>query len=275
MRIVRGSDSDSAYWTDATDSFRRDDGPRTWRRYCDSLNRQLVEEWTGTSPPRSVLKTDLFDEAVGAGLLPGMRGGRAELHGIDVSPGVARAVAREQPGIRATCADVRHLPLRDCSFDLIVSNSTLDHFGERSDIRTALDELHRVGSVGGLLVITMDNLDNPVIRLRSRLPFALLRRLGIVPYFVGVTLTGHELEAELEQAGFRVERTATMMHAPRIVFLWACRLADRFGTERVRSFVLGILTALERLGRVRTRRRTAYYTAALARRSARSRSVGS
>ena len=60
------------------------------------------------------------------------------------------------------------------SFDLVVSTSTLDHFGHASDIGDALAELNRVLRKGGELVITMDNTGNPVIALRRIIQAPLL-----------------------------------------------------------------------------------------------------
>src|SRR5204863_6785753 len=54
-------------------------------------------------------------------------------------------------------------------------------------VRTGLAELRRVLSPHGRLVVTLDNGLNPVVALRNRLPLGILRRVGAVPYFVGVT----------------------------------------------------------------------------------------
>ncbi len=62
------------------------------------------------------------------------------------------------------------LPFPDGAFDRVFSNSTLDHFDSRDDIREALRELARVLHPEGELLLTLDNLANPVVRLRNALP---------------------------------------------------------------------------------------------------------
>jgi len=80
-------------------------------------------------------------------------------------------------------ADVRQLDFGDNSIELIISNSTLDHFQQAEDIDRSLAELARVLVPGGLLLVTMDNPLNPVIALRNRLPKSLLGRTALAPVF--------------------------------------------------------------------------------------------
>lgn len=54
----------------------------------------------------------------------------------------ARDTGRRSPVV---CADVRRLPFRDCSFDLVTSLDVVEHF-EKSDALTLLDELERVST---------------------------------------------------------------------------------------------------------------------------------
>src|SRR5574341_1753589 len=103
--------------------------------------------------------------------------------GIDLSLLTVRAAKLRHHGLKATGADVRHLPFADGVFDVIVSNSTLDHFESSDEIISSLQELHRVLRTGGQLLLTLDNLANPLISLRNVLPFGLLNRLNIVPYY--------------------------------------------------------------------------------------------
>ena len=58
--------------------------------------------------------------------------------------------------------------------------------------------------LGGTLLITLDNGRNPLVALRNLLPFSLLRRLGLVPYYVGPTLGPTQLIDYLRAAGFAV-----------------------------------------------------------------------
>ena len=82
--------------------------------------------------------------------------------------------------------------------------STLDHFRSHSEIVTSLRELLRVLRPGGQLLLTLDNPANPLVGLRNALPFGLLHRLRIVPYYVGATCGPRGLRRLLPQVGFEV-----------------------------------------------------------------------
>ena len=47
-------------------------------------------------------------------------------------------------------ADVRRLPLADNRVDVVLSNSTLDHFDTEQEIEESLHELARVLKPGGI-----------------------------------------------------------------------------------------------------------------------------
>jgi SAM-dependent methyltransferase len=185
-------------------------------------NRRLVTEWGGLCPDSSILKTDGFEEAMGAdSFLADLCQDGRRITGMDLSSEIARR-ARENhaaSGIRFITADVRRLPLSDASFSVVVSPSTLDHFKNPSDLGVSLAELYRVMKPGGRLVITLDNRQNlldPLLRL--------VHRLGMVPFFIGRSYTVKELCLELNQAGFEVRKTTAILHNPRLVAVASMRL---------------------------------------------------
>ncbi len=145
----------------------------------------LIERWDGLPASGRVLKTDLFEEAVGpdAYLLElGRRG--ATVIGMDVSPTAAGRAQARFAACRIIAADARRLPFADGCFALIVSPSTLDHFPEPGDLSVSLRELARVLEPGGRLIITLDNRQNifdPLLRLAVR--------VGLVPYYLGRSYT--------------------------------------------------------------------------------------
>src|SRR5690349_14983203 len=54
-----------------------------WRRHSDRTNGALLSRWLPHEPGGRVLKTDLFDEATGAGLYPRLAERFAGIAGID------------------------------------------------------------------------------------------------------------------------------------------------------------------------------------------------
>ena len=86
---------------------------------------------------------------------------------------IEAALARHL-GLRGARADVRSLPCPDEHFDLIVSTSTLDRFDDFADLVAGLRERQRVLRPGGALILTLDNLANPAVRLPNAVPFPFL-----------------------------------------------------------------------------------------------------
>lgn len=194
------------------------DDPPAWRRYCDALHVDLLQRWAPAGPIGRVLKTDLFDEAAGTGLVRTLSSTADQVVGIDIS--TTAAVAAHRRGVRdAVRSDVCRLPFADGAFDLVVSNSTLDHLPDAAAIDTALAELLRVTSPGGVAIITLDNPRCPTVAMRTVLPERWLRATGLVPYEMGATLSLPALERSAERVGFRVDDRTTYMHVLRVTAL--------------------------------------------------------
>ena len=182
-----GHDSGS-YWDAVATEWDDDASPDDWRSHSDAVNLAACLRWWPTRPVGRVLKTDLFDEVAGEGLVAALAARASSVVGIDRSLEAARA-SRRRAGAGVVGADVRDLPFADGAFDLIVSNSTLDHFRDAREIARAIAELHRVLAPGGRVILTLDNPHNPVVWLRNALPFRALHHVGLVPYYVGATLS--------------------------------------------------------------------------------------
>lgn len=227
----------------------------------------MVARWSDPGTCSRILKTDLFDVAfashpflfdldqVGDGIV-----------GLDISSKVVDAARRRARDCEIgaggyLCGDVRCIPLRENSIDLVISDSTLDHFASEADIVAALRELRRVLRHGGTLILTMDNKKNvtyppyPIIRLWMR--------LGLAPYFIGKTLSPSGLRRTLEGIGFSVDESTAIFHCPhpdalvRRLETWLRRVSR----GRLDGAIRGSLVALERLGSRRTRYLTGRYIA--------------
>lgn len=237
--------------------------------------RGLSERWMGDSYGELGLKTDLYDEAISPhGLIPLCQQRCEVVIGADISLQVAlvgrRNVQRKlQHWDSAVCADIRNSAFKSNSFDQVISNSTLDHFVNIKDITECLKELWRIAKPGGTLIITLDNPSNPIVRLRNSLPYRFLKLLGLVPYYMGVTLSKSELERVLESTGFEVFESTSIVHAPRILGIWAGRILQRLGNEKLKEYYFRFLEAFERLEKFFTRYLTGYFVAIKATKRAR------
>jgi len=272
-RALRRIDMDSvkreeqqSYWDEVAASFGAEGQYDLWRRHSDRVNHDLLEAWLPGAPVARLLKTDLFDEAMSEGLYPLLARQAKRVDGVDISIQAVAAASARYPELQARYADLRQLPYTDGAFDCVVSNSTLDHFEDRGDIATAVAELYRVVRPGGQLLVTLDNLQNPVVWLRNHLPQKILNRTGIVPYFVGRTLARRGLVRILRETGFEVLETTAIMHCPRtLAVARAAAVQKRSDAERQARF-LERLQRWERLRNWPSRYFTGYFVAARARR---------
>ncbi|MBE9505864.1 MAG: methyltransferase domain-containing protein, partial [Chloroflexi bacterium] len=182
-----------------------------------SVYTQLMLECCGVAAPTLALKTDLFAEAFGEEEFLSALTWSGRIVGIDISNAIV-ATARETCHTRAvpiegyvTC-DVRQLPFRNGCYDLVLSDSTLDHLPTRADILTAVAELGRVLEPGGRLILTLDNPGQ--ITYPPEWLVRLWMRLGLAPYYIGVTLSRRQLRAMFLELGLRIERETAILHYP-------------------------------------------------------------
>jgi SAM-dependent methyltransferase len=248
------------YWEDLSGSWG-ESRQHLWRKHSDAVNRELITQWLPTGVADSALKTDLFDEMCGVGLVPLIESRAGRVVGVDISHCALQKARARNSEIRGVVANVLRLPFAGESFDYILSNSTLDHFGSLTEIRGSLAELFRVMRWGGEMTITMDNPTNPFIAVRNKLPFRLLNRLGVTPYFVGVTCSAKELRQLLQDAGFVVREDSTVMHCPRVIAVGIARLLEKLPFPGLHRIFLQTLMSFEKLSRLQTHRLTGYFVA--------------
>jgi SAM-dependent methyltransferase len=224
----------------------------------------MIHRWIGTDAVNSVLKTDLFDEAVGEGLVPMLSENASEVIGIDISADVVEAAQKHHPSLISHCCDVRQIALADQSIDLVVSPSSLDHFENLNEFSIALRELWRVLRPGGRLIITMDNAANPAVALRNALPAHFLQKTGLVPYSIGATCGPRGLKQRLDATGFEVTDCQAFLHCPRVLAVAATRRVEARGCPQLEQRVLSNLMKLEKLSRSPLRFQTGYFVGCLA-----------
>lgn len=264
---MRSAGGEPGRWESALEPLL---GARTaglWRQHSDAVNAMLLARWLPPQACANLLKTDLFDEAMGDGLYPLLSTRADRVAALDIAPSVLAAATARHPGLLAVAADVRRLPFANDSFDVVVSNSTLDHFDTRDQILDSLRGLHRVLRPGGLLLLTMDNLANPAVALRNALPFRLLQRLKLVAYPIGATAGPVRLRRMLRAAGFEVMETVALLHCPRAPAIALARHAERRSSPDAGERFLRAASRWERLAGWPTRFLTGYFVGVRARRT--------
>ncbi len=250
-------------------------GPDQPNWYLDPLvaaqKRDVHLEWIARNVPAgswipAVLKTDLFEEAYGrdellfslpfdAGLRIGM-----DLNAFTVTRAAQRHSSHASQWINA---DVRRVPLADECVDVVLSNSTLDHFETEREIEESLNELVRVLKPGGILLVTLDNPRNPLFFLLH----GATRWTGISFQF-GKTLPLPKLLRLLERAGLEVQSTDSLIHNPRFVSTLIFLALRRTLGRRADGPISWLVSAFSKLGRLPTRGLTAAFVGACARKPA-------
>ncbi len=255
---------DTTYWDGVV--WQLGDEQHYLDPFLGEMKRQahlaLIERWGGVPTTGGVLKTDLFEEALGPdAFLTDLSNNSRLVIGTDISEAIAGQAQRRDTNRRAryVAADVRRPPFASSTFALVVSPSTLDHFANPSDLGRSLRELGRVLEPTGQLIVTLDNRQNvfdPLLRLAIR--------LGLVPYYVGRSHSVGELCAELEAAGLAVRDTTAILHNPRLVATAAVTVANRLRWPPFTRLVHRALMAARRLEQTRWRYRTGSFVAACA-----------
>lgn len=261
MQLRNESLQNSRYWNKTADTWTQSSQQKLLRLVSDILNHKLLQSWLPNHRVNLLLKTDMFDESLTPGLHPLLSKYAAEFIGIDLSVVTIQSAQANCDQLQAFTADVRHLPFPSETFDIIVSNSTLDHFNTTEDIILGLKELNRVLKENGQLLITLDNYTNPYIYLRNNLPFKLLNRLRIVPYYVGKSFGPFRFKRVLEALDFVVIEVTSFWHFPRIFLVCVAKVLDKYFSDRAKSkFLKGIL-AFEFLSKLPTRYITGQFIA--------------
>jgi SAM-dependent methyltransferase len=252
---------DLQYWDSVSATWHERDDQALWRHHSDAVNLKLLARWLPNSKVSHVLKTDAFDEAFSTGLYPILASRAKHVVNIDISGSTLQLARARYLELLAVKADVRCLPCVDSAFDIAVSNSTLDHFTSHNQIVESLRELNRALAPDGQLLLTMDNLANPVVWLRNILPFKWLNRLGLVRYYVGATCGPRRLRRYLKEAGFEVLETTAILHCPRVMAVALARYLSCRASKQTQRKFLRILLGFEKLELWPTRYLTGYFVA--------------
>ncbi|MCK4787846.1 MAG: class I SAM-dependent methyltransferase [Desulfobacteraceae bacterium] len=223
----------------------------------------LLDRWIKYDQNQRVLKTDLFAEAFcpsRAFILDTLQD-IGDVVGIDISMEIAcraklKASQQALTLLKYVNCDVRQLPFDDATFDLIISDSTLDHFRDKSDILIALTELSRVLNPGGTLIITMDNRGNIAEPL-----FRLWTHLGLSSIFLGKTYSIKELRQALAIIGLNVVDSTAIIHNPRFITWMGIKAIRKAVPHRFNHWIRRGLILLDKLERRNTKFLTGQFAA--------------
>ena len=248
-------------WDTVASRWEKSNPQALWRVHSDSVNAALLKRWLPADRVRRLLKTDLFDEAFGRGLHRLLAQHAMVVIGMDSSAVVLKIASKRNPDLQISLADARQLPFRSETFDLVFSNSTLDHFGTFEQTVSGICEIVRILRPGGQMLLTLDNLANPVIAVRNLIPYPILKRLRLVPYPMGPTCGPRRLRRIVANLGMEILETTAIMHCPRVLVVPLAVIFDRFAGQHLKSAFLHFLMTFESLERLPTRSLTGHFVA--------------
>jgi len=222
-----------------------------------------LRRWRPRHAAGTLLKTDLFEDAYGTDtLLPALLDDGTVVIGCDRLPGVVRRARGRFPGgtFRPLAAECSALPLPSASVATVLSLSTLDHGATAAEFEAAIAELARVLEPGGLLLLTLDNPDNPLYWL-----LRVISRMGWTPFPMGYTPRRSDLDRQLHAAGFELLSSDVLIHNPRVLSTALFIGVQRLFGRRADPAIACLLAGFAQLGRLPTRRLSACFIATCAR----------
>jgi len=151
----------SDYWDAAFDSNREMClKHKEYYRFRTVHMNRLLEKLLGATANLTVLKTDLWNEAIGHDdALSFFKTRCSILLGIDISREVTRSATKNfrcSTTFQFLQGDIQQLPFADNSVNVIFSVSTLDHL-HKQQIVNSLREMRRVLAPDGHAIVTVDN----------------------------------------------------------------------------------------------------------------------
>ena len=213
-----GSGPPVSFWDDVGAHFPSLKGAPSTEYYFE-CERLLFENFGPKLRDGVVFKTDLWDEAKNTEILRWVAEQGAQPAGVDVSLAIVQAARRVLAPHRPAFAggDVRALPIRDASVDVVYSMGTIEHFPEYAQ---AVREIFRVLRPGGIAIVGVPNKLDPFLR---PLLVHTLNACGLYGYGMEKSFTPGALRRLLESAGFEVTAQTGILFIPgwlRMLELW-------------------------------------------------------
>lgn len=128
-------------------------------KYWVSAILKLLDQWMPKKKGLKILKFDLYNEATGTSAVTEWFIKRGyEVWGVDISKEVTKRAKKNFkdriPPRQFVIGDIRDLPFKDNTFDIVFSFGTIEHIRENA---ISVNEAYRVLKPGGLFITGINN----------------------------------------------------------------------------------------------------------------------
>ncbi|MBU1201522.1 MAG: methyltransferase domain-containing protein [Nanoarchaeota archaeon] len=188
---------------------------------------KLITAWCNQTKNKTILKTDLFEEMlITDSFYDWLQKNFKKAIGIDISLEIVKHAKKNFKRGYFLTKDVRDTSFKKDTFDVIISNSTLDHFPEK-DLITALKELRRILKPTGTLILTLDNKENK----RYYFFYIINKQLRLGQYWQERCYSLKEIQKIMASIGFEILDVKGLIHIPTPFNKVALMLKKVFGRK--------------------------------------------
>ena len=197
------------YWDSVAE---RIDSPLLIEEIADYKKKEhisLMEGWVNGSNKKVVLKTDLFEEALGNdSFMDYLIENYRKIYGVDISEKIVEKAKANHEKIRSCLftEDIRNTHFKNETFDVVLSCSTLDHM-PKSELIKALKEINRILKNGGCLILTLDNKHNRWYHIS----YELQKLTGLIPFRLGDCYSVEEIKRCADETGFTIDKVTSIV----------------------------------------------------------------
>lgn len=217
------------FWNQAAEKIGPYHKAPSTKIYFDQEKR-LINSFCCPLEGKTLLKTDLWNEAKNTQILKWVKGEKAQVYGLDISDLVVsqaiESVGKDSPGLFLMVSDLRLLPFPENCFDYIYSMGTIEHV---PDYELALQEMFRVLKQGGTAIIGVPNKFDVFLR---PLQVSFLQKVGLYPFGYEECFSKREMIQILGRANFKVVAQSSLLCLPGIL-----RILDLFFYHHFRPVV--------------------------------------
>ena len=208
------------YWDRCTRKVRPYHEAPSTKVYFEQ-EKKLIARFFQPLEGKTLLKTDLWNEAKNTRVLYWVKEQNARAFGVDISPLVIEEARRNydghENGLHFLVGDLRDLPCSDNTFDYVYSMGTIEHFPE---CERAVQEIYRVLKHGGRAIIGVPNKFDPFLR---PLQVSLLQKLKLYSFGYEESFSRGELTRVLKKANFTIVGQSSLLFMPGLL-----RMMDLF-----------------------------------------------